>query len=337
VDGAVVSIESRPHVCEILEIGDVSGIGAATVGMDVRKRGRTTQLTHGEVISVDYTTTIDYGNGLGSVTLVDQIRIAVTSPSTMFGTNGDSGSVVVDEDRKIVGLYFAGNSSGTRGVANPIANVLSELDVEVCAAVKPWKELVKEFKPEGLETPVVKGWLKWEKFEKEKREKEKAEKVEIEGGQKYLIDGKGPRIEKDPRVEKNPQLEKGLDKPGYRPPHFGPATMPSAEIGWPDPWADPLKNFFDKPDLEVYDPKQGIKDKEEWKENKNEAKETKEMKDRKDSKDSKDKEMASDIPPVGGVFTRGGVSSGQSGSGFHFIPQNLRPDLGKGALRNEQI
>lgn len=346
VDGAVVSIDSRPHACEILEIGDVAGTTAAAEGMAVRKRGRTTDLTHGEVISVDYTTTIDYGDGLGSVTLVDQVRIAVAAPSTMFGTNGDSGSVVVDENRKIVGLYFAGNSSGTRGVANPIAKVLSELDIEVCVKPKFFKEYVKEFKIEKLEKLETKEWLKWEKFEKEKPEKEKPEKeklekFEFERPPKDFGDVKGPQLEKDPRGEKGPRLEKGVDQPpGYTPPDFGPGTMPRAGLGggWPDPWADPLKNFFDKPFPEVYDPKGGIKDKDEWKENKNEAKESKEIKDRKDSKDGKDKEHAVDIPPGGGVFTQSGGNAPPHGSGhgFHFIPQPLRPDLGKGALRNEQ-
>lgn len=149
VDGAVLSISGRPHVCEILEIGDVRGSKAATVGMDVRKRGRTTDLTFGEVISTDYTTTINYGDGLGSVTLTDQIRISVdTLQSTQFGTNGDSGSVVVDDDGYVVGLYFAGNGAGTLGVANPIADVLDDLDVDICAAPKLLKEHPKEFTKE---------------------------------------------------------------------------------------------------------------------------------------------------------------------------------------------
>ncbi len=60
----------------------------------------------------------------------------------MFGTNGDSGSVVVDDDEYIVGLYFAGTPSGDYGVANPIADVLSELNIEVCT--KPIIKLKKE-------------------------------------------------------------------------------------------------------------------------------------------------------------------------------------------------
>ena len=65
VDGAVASISGRPHVCEILEIGDVNGTAVAAQNMAVRKRGRTTELTHGTVTAIDYTTTVDYGDGLG--------------------------------------------------------------------------------------------------------------------------------------------------------------------------------------------------------------------------------------------------------------------------------
>ena len=336
VDGAVISIDSRPHNCEILDIGDVAGTRAATVGMAVRKRGRTTELTHGEVISVDYTTTINYGDGLGSVTLVDQVRIAVKAPSTMFGTNGDSGSVVVDDDRKVVGLYFAGNSAGTRGVANPIAKVLSELDVKLCSN-KTWhKEIHKEYIKTELPEDV-KWHLKWEKPEKEKFEKEKQEKLEWEGPIKRFAREKG-HVEKGARGE-------GFDlPPDFRPPEYGAGPMAGAAslgTGWPDPWATPTKNFFDKPWPEVYDPKGGLKDKEEWKENKNEQKEMKEIKEHKDSKDQKDKETAIDIPPGGFTVDPGGRSwvpprGSPPGTGFHFIPPGLRPDLGKGALRNEQ-
>lgn len=334
VDGAVISIDDRPHTCEILEIGDVAGTKAAAEGMSVRKRGRTTELTHGEVISVDYTTSIPYGDGLGTVTLVDQIRIAVKSPSTMFGTNGDSGSVVVDDDRNVVGLYFAGNSSGTRGVANPIAKVLSELDVSMCTGPKLLKEHIKEpkeFKEWPGEGP---GDLKW-RIKIEKAEKPEKDKIEKEKPEKEKVEKFEYEVAKDFRREKIAMAE-GPMRP-VRPPEYRP--RPPAGTGTPraafDPFAPPMKNFFDAPDFEVYDPKFGLKDKEEHKEHKNEAKENKEVKDGKDNKDDQDKAVMYEIPPWmdPGVFQRQGGASGQ---GFHFIPQNLRPDLGKGALRNEQ-
>jgi hypothetical protein len=101
--------------------------------MAVRKRGRTTGLTHGTVDDVALSVNIDYCNGLGTVTLTNQIGIAVdTSQSTQFGNGGDSGSVVVDNTRRVVGLYFAGTEDGTYGVANPIQAVMSALNVSIC-------------------------------------------------------------------------------------------------------------------------------------------------------------------------------------------------------------
>jgi V8-like Glu-specific endopeptidase len=42
---------------------------------------------------------------------------------------GDSGSAVLDMDRRVVGLLFAGSDAAT--VINPIGEVLSALNVEV--------------------------------------------------------------------------------------------------------------------------------------------------------------------------------------------------------------
>ena len=134
VDGSVITIDpGKATDCSIVEIGNVKGSATATLGMAVRKRGRTTGLTYGSVTSVDYSTSINYGDGLGTHVLKNQIRVAVdTSKSTQFGDHGDSGSVVVNDDNKVVGLHFAGNTAGTIGVANPIQFVLDELNVDLC-------------------------------------------------------------------------------------------------------------------------------------------------------------------------------------------------------------
>lgn len=135
VDGAVVGLDAgKSWKCAIAEIGSVQGKMAASVGMAVRKRGRTTELTYGKVTSVDYSTSIDYGDGLGTHVLKEQIRVDVdTAKSTQFGDHGDSGSAVVEGGNHVVGLHFAGNKSGTMGVANPIQSVLDELNVDLCS------------------------------------------------------------------------------------------------------------------------------------------------------------------------------------------------------------
>lgn len=140
VDCAVASHAARGYACEIVDIGSVTGTATANVGLAVRKRGRTTGLTYGTVDTVDLTVSIDYEDGLGIVTLTDQIGIEVDPErSVRFGDNGDSGSVVVNDQRRVVGLYFAGTDSGDYGVANPIQAVLSALNISMC--VPPVKKM----------------------------------------------------------------------------------------------------------------------------------------------------------------------------------------------------
>jgi len=137
VDGAVVTIDAgKTTDCSIEEIGAVRGQALATVGMAVRKRGRTTELTFGTVDSLDATVSIDYGDGLGVHTLKKQIRIVPDSAhNARFSDHGDSGSVVVTDDNNVVGLLFAGSNSGSATYANPIQVALDELNVNLC--VKP--------------------------------------------------------------------------------------------------------------------------------------------------------------------------------------------------------
>ncbi|MBA2305565.1 MAG: hypothetical protein H0W08_23430 [Acidobacteria bacterium] len=222
VDGAVSSLAGRTHSCEIVDIGNVEGTTAATMGMAVRKRGRTTSLTHGTVDSVSLSVNVDYGDGLGTRTLTNQIGLAPnTALNPSFGERGDSGSVVVNAARQVVGLYFAGSSDGT-GVANPIAAVLSALNISMCvgAAKLPKREIkeLKREKPEAKELKIEKREIKELKREKpeakelkiEKREiKEKPEKFEIEGQKVPDIGGRPPILRSDTSTleERVAQLE----------------------------------------------------------------------------------------------------------------------------------
>lgn len=199
VDGAVISHDARGITCKIAEIGEVRGTATANVGDKVRKRGRTTELTYGIVDAVAASVQINYDPSIGTIVLTDQIIInADTTKNAVFGQGGDSGSVVVNEDDKVVGLYFAGNGPGDLGVANPIAAVESELDVKVYACKKKLvpdhklfkeglKEFQKEFQKETIKELIkedlkefVKEHLKDIK-EKEWKEKEFKEKERKEG------------------------------------------------------------------------------------------------------------------------------------------------------------
>jgi len=126
VSAAGLRMGNRPFRAEVLDIGALTGTAPAKIGSTVRKRGRTTGLTHGMVTSSDATLRLDFGDGLGVRTLRDQIRVR---SSERFGDHGDSGAVLVDADNRVVGLYVAG--SGSTGFANPVEPVLRQLDVEL--------------------------------------------------------------------------------------------------------------------------------------------------------------------------------------------------------------
>ncbi len=122
VDAALARPLSTDRVSpDILGIGVPTGVGEATLGMQVQKSGRTTGYTTGVITQIDATVRIDY---YGPAALFEGQLIA--SPMSQ---PGDSGSAILDRDRRVVGLLFAGSEAAT--VINPIADVLTALRVEV--------------------------------------------------------------------------------------------------------------------------------------------------------------------------------------------------------------
>ncbi len=131
VDGAVIEYQSnRPFSEEIKDIGKIAGVAKATLGMKVRKRGRTTELTYGIIDGIDATTAIQ---GTEIMFQHQMVIVPDTSKNTVFSNAGDSGSVVINEQNKVVGLLFAGVPAvgGTPQMtwANHIDNVLTQLNV----------------------------------------------------------------------------------------------------------------------------------------------------------------------------------------------------------------
>ena len=103
---------------EILNIGAVVGTASADLGMAVKKSGRTTGYTEGEILQVDVTVNVQYGAG----------RVAQFRDQLMAGAmsqGGDSGSAVLDGENRLVGLLFAGSDQST--IINRIQNVFSAL------------------------------------------------------------------------------------------------------------------------------------------------------------------------------------------------------------------
>ncbi len=105
---------------EILHIGTVNEIAEGTLDMKVKKSGRTTGLTTGTILQIDVTVRVSYGDNKTAL-FVDQLMAGAMSQG------GDSGSAVVSEDNKLVGLLFAGSNTST--VINRIQNVFQALQV----------------------------------------------------------------------------------------------------------------------------------------------------------------------------------------------------------------
>lgn len=122
VDAAVAKpINDEIISDDTMEIGVVSGTVAAEIGMKVKKSGRTTGFTEGEINTLDATISVGYG----TKTAVFENQILTGDMSDP----GDSGSLIVDENNRAVGLLFAGSTTVT--VINPIDAVLSLLNITI--------------------------------------------------------------------------------------------------------------------------------------------------------------------------------------------------------------
>jgi len=109
---------------DILKIGIPTGGGAASLGTQVQKSGRTTGLTTDQITQIDVTVSVDYGG-----------KIAIYKNQLMAGAmsqGGDSGSAVLDMNKQVVGLLFAGSNTTT--IMNPIQLVLDALGVQLVTA-----------------------------------------------------------------------------------------------------------------------------------------------------------------------------------------------------------
>jgi hypothetical protein len=121
VDAAIARpLEPSLVTSDILEIGRISGLGSGNLDMAIKKSGRTTGLTTGEIMQVDVTVNVEYGPG----------RLAQFSDQLLAGPmsqGGDSGSAVLDNNNRLVGLLFAGSENST--IVNRIEHVFSALSL----------------------------------------------------------------------------------------------------------------------------------------------------------------------------------------------------------------
>lgn len=127
VDAAVARpLRSRSVNPAILGLVLPRSVGQASVGQDVIKAGRTTQVTTGTVLAVNATVVVGpyYDSNFG----VFSQQIITTGMSA----GGDSGSLLMDFDLNAVGLLFAGSSEIT--IHNHIASVEAALGVRPVTA-----------------------------------------------------------------------------------------------------------------------------------------------------------------------------------------------------------
>lgn len=129
VDAAIAKVVKPADVTSAVNLIGVPK-GVSTVvrrGMKVKKCGRTSDLTYGEITDVDYRLPMTYttadGAGSGRVGLSDQVLC------TRYTAPGDSGSAVFNVNDEIVGLHFAGSPSTS--IFNKIGNVLDALGLEI--------------------------------------------------------------------------------------------------------------------------------------------------------------------------------------------------------------
>jgi len=107
---------------EILNIGLIQGTVQGELGMAIKKSGRTTGFTAGEIQQVDVTANVEYGAGQIAL-FTDQLLAGAMSQG------GDSGSAVLDDDNRLTGLLFAGSDTTT--IINRIENVFSALGISL--------------------------------------------------------------------------------------------------------------------------------------------------------------------------------------------------------------
>jgi len=159
VDAALAKLwEPQQHRPLIPFVGAVKGYvnkGEVEVGEHARKFGRTTGYTEGRVFSIHLDIRLRYDRTGQSAFFQDQILIEPdTHTFKNFVSKGDSGSLVVDENQHALGLIFAGTFDAPQmpapspnpqpdpaaappkrvegyGIANPIAEVLDRLKIEL--------------------------------------------------------------------------------------------------------------------------------------------------------------------------------------------------------------
>jgi len=129
VDCAIASPNQEEDVLDrILEdestLIKIEGEAEPEVGLAVKKNGRTTGTTRAVIAQVDAAVNVGMGEGRMAL-FADQFIVEKEG----MCAGGDSGSLVLTENNKAVGLLFAGSDQTM--VANRFSNIKKELGIEL--------------------------------------------------------------------------------------------------------------------------------------------------------------------------------------------------------------
>ncbi|ACT33726.1 hypothetical protein G8S49_11445 [Clostridium botulinum C] len=103
-------------------IGKITCVKSPKLGSHVRKVGETSELTQGTITSINATFTVGYITGKVAL-FKDQII------TTHMAQNGDSGSILVDDNNCALGLLFSTSLNNT--AFNRLSTVLDQLDAKL--------------------------------------------------------------------------------------------------------------------------------------------------------------------------------------------------------------
>lgn len=111
-------VSSRNTLNDVVDIGTLTGVAQAVCFEAVKKRGRTTELTTGQVVDIIFENS--------------QILVHPTGGNPKFADRGDSGSVIVNSANRVIGLLWATDAATrTKGVGNHIGEVMREMDITI--------------------------------------------------------------------------------------------------------------------------------------------------------------------------------------------------------------
>ncbi|MFO1323631.1 MAG: hypothetical protein U1F15_06165 [Burkholderiales bacterium] len=138
VDCAVAAIDDgiECNLRALKGLGKLAGMGPFPLDdyVELFKVGRTTQATRGRMTAFELDNVV-FEYDMGNITFDDQIEIEGAGRRA-FSDGGDSGSLIVDADRKGVALLFGGgDQGGSNGMgltyATPLKVVLDKLKVDL--------------------------------------------------------------------------------------------------------------------------------------------------------------------------------------------------------------